>query len=602
LRNSVDKSGYKPEFSTTYNTWLPPADDPAEEEDLKQKHGDLSAESEVVAPIPMKFALLRVFTGTWNVGDRPPPYERLKDWFTSGVSSTTETGLPYDILAIGSQECSYKPRAGYESCEKDWASAVTEAVGEEFELVSATSLRDSIRLLLFVRRRLLHQVHSIRSSTYSTTIPMFWRKGGIGVQMSYLSTNLLFISCHLAAHESETTSRNEDVASILKTLGLGNPNYDVGHQFHHCFMMGDLNYRVEGPSWPQTIAQIEACAWPSLLESDQLRKQQQAGNVLFDFQEPNISFAPTFKVSRGSRLNFDRKRIPSWCDRILVHSLPGCSVKSVSYQSVDTILSSDHVPVLATWFLSVPLIRLHYRNETALRTFLCSTSRSPSPFATSSKPTITFQPKGQRGAPIFGVAENPQPLPVVRSDSLLISRISEPSFQLPPIASCKSAEWMVCSEILNPDAAVYKIDLSEVVVALDPIILIKGSSPLNVRPRIVLSSAAMSIEPVKSEPILELEKEWRWRLMPEVTTKPTTSLALSRHHLFIAVYHCWTEGSETLLAHGVTSFQNHLSRPTLFEVPLISCGLRRGTISGILAANPVPRNEMRAETQTDTRP
>jgi endonuclease/exonuclease/phosphatase family metal-dependent hydrolase len=614
------------------------------------------SDSELVHPVitarPVNYASLKIFTGTWNVGDRPPPYQTLKDWFFGGSISASSGDLPYDIVAVGAQECSYKPRVGYESCEKDWAAAVSEAVGADFELVSATSLRDSIRLLLFVRKRLLNHVHSIRSSTYSTTIPMFWRKGGIGVQISYLSTNLVFITAHLAAHASETNNRNSDIASILKTLGLGNPNYDTGHQFHHCFFMGDLNYRLNSDNLAETISLIAQQQWSQLLSMDQLIKEKNQGNIFYDFHEPDIQFAPTFKVARGTRSDFDRKRIPSWCDRILVHSLPECIARATAYNSIDTILTSDHVPVYANWDISVPIIKLLYRNETALRTFLCATSRSPSPFATnfptiakplplssssssssrrhasyggnnkladgsstfdhmvlsastsdlatakslSSAPSIVFPPSPPPSAP-------PPPSSLSSYSPYSSSPTTMPhSFPLPPQE--EEAEWNICSEVLNSDARSFSVELSEVCfILLDPsnasTSLISSSSSstttttttCDIKPRIVLSSPILSIEPIKSEPILFPTKEWRWSTIPHVSTKFTTATALSHHHLFIAVYQYLTPTTERLIGHAVVSLKNHLSLPALFELPLIYCGRKRGIVSGTLGLRIIEKEQ-----------
>ena len=596
-------------YSPSFATWLPPEEGETEQSETKgldTNNGNLGVEKPVEDVNHVRLSNLRVFTGTWNVGDRVPPYEHLKSWFRRGLHSDESGELPYDIMAVGCQECYYKPREGYESCEKDWAAAIEEAVGNDFELVSATSLRDSIRLLLFVRGSLLHEVHSIRSNTYSTTIPMFWRKGGIGVQMSYLSTNLIFISCHLAAQASQTSHRNHDVEDILKTLGLGNPNYDVGHQFHHCFVMGDLNYRVDGKTRDEVLSLVQAKQWSELLEHDQLRREQAAGNVMYGFHEPQLAFAPTFKVLRGTRDDYDCLRIPSWCDRILVHSLPGCTATPLAYDSIGTILTSDHVPVFAIWNVTVPIIKLHYRNSSAVRAFLTTSTRSMSPFATNQAPpgsprslslsqTIVQSPKH-----FFSPKATPQPLVPPIIDVAAVARVTAPSFQLSPEAALDTREWMACTEVIDPEALIYNILLSDVVADLAPISLIRGHPPLDVLPRLVLSSAVMNIEPIKSNTIHEPASQYRWPSVPSVTSRLITEPAMSHHHLFIAIYHCWEEGAETLLAHGVVSLGNHLSQASLFEVPLMYCGLRRGTLSGLLGLAAQPKQASESDTHTDT--
>ena len=62
----------------------------------------------------------------------------------------------------------------------------------------------------------------------------------------------------------------------------------------------------------------------SLLPHDELRAQQKAKQVLFDgWREGHIGFLPTYKYDIGSITVFDsseKKRAPSWCDRILYRS------------------------------------------------------------------------------------------------------------------------------------------------------------------------------------------------------------------------------------------------------------------------------------------
>lgn len=65
-----------------------------------------------------------------------------------------------------------------------------------------------------------------------------------------------------------------------------------------------------------------------------------------DYQEGQIRFAPTYKFKDG--VNYDRLRVPSWCDRILWKSK---FVFQTLYDYVPTICLSDHKPVFA-YFLA----------------------------------------------------------------------------------------------------------------------------------------------------------------------------------------------------------------------------------------------------------
>jgi hypothetical protein len=84
--------------------------------------------------------------------------------------------------------------------------------------------------------------------------------------------------------------------------------------------------------------------------------------VLVGFEEGPLDFPPTFKYDPGctggsvdERL-YNEQRVPSYCDRILWHSLPArrSMVRLVEYGSLDGLVSSDHRPVRAVFDLETP--------------------------------------------------------------------------------------------------------------------------------------------------------------------------------------------------------------------------------------------------------
>ena len=65
-----------------------------------------------------------------NTGDMTPP--ALDGWLPRGGG--------HDIYAIGVQECSYGPRAGYSSCEEDWFGTVLAHLGGSYALVEGIEI------------------------------------------------------------------------------------------------------------------------------------------------------------------------------------------------------------------------------------------------------------------------------------------------------------------------------------------------------------------------------------------------------------------------------------------------------------------------------
>jgi hypothetical protein len=92
--------------------------------------------------------------------------------------------------------------------------------------------------------------------------------------------------------------------------------------YHHCFVFGDLNYRIDlasnlnQPMRVQRVMEmIERQEYAKLYETDQLRDQMEKKEVLADFSEIEPTFPPTFKVVKHAHWEFQPQRVPAYCDR-----------------------------------------------------------------------------------------------------------------------------------------------------------------------------------------------------------------------------------------------------------------------------------------------
>ena len=84
-----------------------------------------------------------------------------------------------------------------------------------------------------------------------------------------------------------------------------------------------------------------------ILENDQLTVEKMSGRVFMGFKEGRITFPPTYKYDPGT-LTFDtseKRRVPSYTDRILWKGVKRDSVKQLSYGTHLNCLISDHLPV-----------------------------------------------------------------------------------------------------------------------------------------------------------------------------------------------------------------------------------------------------------------
>ena len=106
--------------------------------------------------------------------------------------------------------------------------------------------------------------------------------------------------------------------------------------------MGDLNYRLDVDEKPSALASTIQSDYTALIPKDQLVKLRNSGGAFSDFHEGRIEFPPTYKYKKGGS-QFNWKRTPAWCDRILCRG--DCVVSS--YACVSETTCSDHKPVMA---------------------------------------------------------------------------------------------------------------------------------------------------------------------------------------------------------------------------------------------------------------
>lgn len=299
---------------------------------------------------PVRLALL-----TWNVGGAPAG-------IAPGTSTLLRCAANADVIIVGLQEVSVGRRG--------WKTHLAKALGDRWQYVGGESLA-GIRLKAFARVSEGKPYASVAAAGMKVGAGFAARwpnKGAVAVEMRFSPTcRVLFVVAHLAANEDQLAERAEDWRAILKRLDRDSlprntdPVIPLCHRYEHVFVLGDLNYRIEPPGtdrarrveWVQQ--HVDARDWPALLAADQLTRERQAARVFANFQEAPINFPPTFKIDpRTGR--YSSARVPSYCDRILWHSLPARVdfVTNRRYEPLPEFRQSDHVPVVAEFDLVVP--------------------------------------------------------------------------------------------------------------------------------------------------------------------------------------------------------------------------------------------------------
>ncbi|KAM7245742.1 hypothetical protein CapIbe_002040 [Capra ibex] len=306
--------------------------------------------------------MITIFIGTWNMGNAPPP-KKITSWFLSkGQGKTRDDSadyIPHDIYVIGTQE---DPLG-----EKEWLEILKHSLQEitsmTFKTIAIHTLWN-IRIVVLAKPEHENRISHICTDNVKTGIAnTLGNKGAVGVSFMFNGTSLGFVNSHLTSGSEKKLRRNQNYMNILRFLALGDKklsSFNITHRFTHLFWLGDLNYRVELPTWEaETIIQkIKQQQYADLLSHDQLLMERKEQKVFLHFEEEEITFAPTYRFERMTRDKYAytkqkatgmKYNLPSWCDRVLWKSYPLVHVVCQSYGSTSDIMTSDHSPVFATF-------------------------------------------------------------------------------------------------------------------------------------------------------------------------------------------------------------------------------------------------------------
>ncbi|XP_027734167.1 phosphatidylinositol 3,4,5-trisphosphate 5-phosphatase 1 isoform X2 [Empidonax traillii] len=310
--------------------------------------------------------MITIFIGTWNMGAAPPP-KKITSWFLSkGQGKTrddTADYIPHDIYVIGTQE---DPQG-----EKEWLETLRQSLQEitsiSFKVIAIHTLWN-IRIVVLAKPEHENRISHICTDNVKTGIAnTLGNKGAVGVSFMFNGTSFGFVNSHLTSGSEKKHRRNQNYTSILRFLTLGDKKlspFNITHRFTHLFWLGDLNYRVEQPpaEAENIIQKIRQQQYPELLAFDQLLLERKDQKVFLQFEEEEITFAPTYRFERGTREKYAytkqkatgmKYNLPSWCDRVLWKSYPMVHVVCQSYGCTTDIMTSDHSPVFATFEVGV---------------------------------------------------------------------------------------------------------------------------------------------------------------------------------------------------------------------------------------------------------
>ncbi|OMH85971.1 Inositol polyphosphate 5-phosphatase OCRL-1 [Zancudomyces culisetae] len=215
-------------------------------------------------------------------------------------------------------------------------------------------------LLVFCKNTEVDRIRQVQSYHMGLGLLGYMgNKGGVGIRMRIDETSIVFVNSHLVHEEGNASKRNYQFQELIKRMEfkgeLKDVNLDatktsmdsddrkgsVGGQRQqlqqekeimevkkifdssYVFWFGDLNYRIEAPT--NIINNLLGTGnYKLLLGLDQLYISREKRLAFEMFTEEEIKFLPTYRYIQGTA-NFDPKRNPAWCDRILYWKNPKLS-------------------------------------------------------------------------------------------------------------------------------------------------------------------------------------------------------------------------------------------------------------------------------------
>ncbi|KAI7831583.1 Endonuclease/exonuclease/phosphatase [Gamsiella multidivaricata] len=163
------------------------------------------------------------------------------------------TGPPYHIIAINTQECEREIREAVLFPSKIvWEKRLQAYLGPDYVMIKTETMA-ALHIAVFIWRPIEDLVSAVDSSTVATGIGgIVGNKGAVAISIYLGSMSLLFVNAHLTAHQSNTHARNSDYKRIIHELQLNDaPKSSPGRWY----FKGDMQLRRHYNSPPALARQ-----------------------------------------------------------------------------------------------------------------------------------------------------------------------------------------------------------------------------------------------------------------------------------------------------------------------------------------------------------
>ncbi|KAJ3480254.1 hypothetical protein NLG97_g8114 [Lecanicillium saksenae] len=344
-----------------------------------------------------QFDDLSLMVMTWNAGASTPHSLRYSEGDASFFQEFVQTSGSPDILVFGFQELvdledktatakrflkSSKKKDSSDNEHmshryRDWRDFLLKTLddyapqGHLYQLLYNAPLV-GLFTCIFVKSSLQGRIRNLQGAEVKRGMGgLHGNKGAIAVRFQIDDSSLCFVNCHLAAGQTQTSSRHNDIAAILEAnlfsierdasarqdyyRGGGDGGMIVDHEI--CVINGDLNYRIDTMSRDTVVKAVQQGNLGKLRDRDQLlvSRRKNPAFRLRAFEELPLSFAPTYKYDVGTDRydTSEKRRSPAWCDRLLYRA--NGKIEQLDYGRHE-IKVSDHRPVSGSFKLRVKAV------------------------------------------------------------------------------------------------------------------------------------------------------------------------------------------------------------------------------------------------------
>ncbi|KAK0415758.1 hypothetical protein QR680_012103 [Steinernema hermaphroditum] len=262
-----------------------------------------------------------------------------------------------DFVAVGLQELPHFDAVRPVVSELTWSKHIAKWMIARGCVLLRTTCLASNRLLLFSKADILPLIDRIdfrylRSTMYG----LAGYKGSIAVRIEFGGdqASLCFVTSHLFHSEKFYWKRVEQYRTTYAQCTFEDKK-SIGPRF--VVWMGDLNWRIDTTTDAEKVAnEVSSMEGNSkslttyLFKHDQLKRAMVLDHAFHHLTEGDVSFLPTYRLLVGTD-QYDLKRVPSWCDRILYKESK--EFELVRYASNTRIKTSDHFPVIGEFICTM---------------------------------------------------------------------------------------------------------------------------------------------------------------------------------------------------------------------------------------------------------